>query len=140
MLRCRVSSLSSEVEAEARMLVYSPVEEMEFIQRRLSGQAAVLCCLNFQHTMGRNRRLHERVLSCKGSLSSASGEAHARGSRPRPGGRVGWWWCLILTELSRTTLRYWSSSSPMISSSTNYLVPAVNISKTLFLIPYGKKL
>ena len=36
-LRCRVSGLSSEAEAEARMLVYSPVQEMEFIQRRLSG-------------------------------------------------------------------------------------------------------
>ena len=46
-LRCRVSSLSSEAEAEARMLVYSPVEEMEFIQRRLSGQAAVFVLFKF---------------------------------------------------------------------------------------------
>ena len=34
-----MSSLTSEAEAEAEMLVYSPVEEMEFMQRRLSGEA-----------------------------------------------------------------------------------------------------
>ena len=50
--RRRVSSLRSEAEAEARMLVYSPVEEMEFIQRRLSGEACPLSIDNGRNFPG----------------------------------------------------------------------------------------
>ena len=42
--RCRVSSLTSEAEAQAMMLVYSPVDEMEFTQRTLPGSHVNVSC------------------------------------------------------------------------------------------------
>ena len=42
--RCKVSSLTSEAEAQARMLVYSPVDEMEFTQRTLTGSHVNVSC------------------------------------------------------------------------------------------------
>ena len=41
---CKVSSLTSEAVAEAEMLVYSPVDEMEFVQRRLPGSKVNVSC------------------------------------------------------------------------------------------------
>ena len=42
--RCKVSSLTSEAEAEAMMLVYSPVDEMEFIQRTVPESHVNVTC------------------------------------------------------------------------------------------------
>ena len=41
--RCSVASRTQQAEAEASMLVYSPVDEMEFVQRTLPGHVNVSC-------------------------------------------------------------------------------------------------
>ena len=42
--RCKVSCLTSEAVAEGEMLVYSPVDDMEFVQRRLPGSKVNVSC------------------------------------------------------------------------------------------------
>ena len=41
--RCSVASRTQQAQAEASMLVYSPVDEMEFVQRTLPGHLNVSC-------------------------------------------------------------------------------------------------